>query len=66
MPPTPAFSAVDRMVQLDGLALGYRHDAAIRLERLIRDLRCASLNYAHKRLQLVNGPDTEDRSVSVA
>jgi acyl-CoA dehydrogenase len=49
------FQAVDRMVQLGGLGLGYRRDAPLPLERVFRDLRSASLNYANDRLLVSNG-----------
>jgi acyl-CoA dehydrogenase len=62
-----AFSAVDRMVQLAGLSLGYRRDAAVPLERYFRDLRSASLNYANDRLLVANGALTLlDQSVKLA
>ncbi|MFI5758500.1 acyl-CoA dehydrogenase family protein [Streptomyces sp. NPDC051569] len=49
------FSAVDRMVQLAGLSLGYSADSALPLERAFRDLRSASLNYSNDRLWTANG-----------
>jgi acyl-CoA dehydrogenase len=61
------FSAVDRMVQLVGLSLGYRRDAAVPLERYFRDLRSASLNYANDRLLVASGAlALLDRSVKLA
>ncbi len=44
------YRAVDRLVQLAGLSLGYRRDSALGLERRLRDLRSASLNYPNDRL----------------
>jgi acyl-CoA dehydrogenase len=49
------FAAVDQLVQLVGLRHGYRRDSALPLERIFRDLRSASLNYANERLLLANG-----------
>jgi acyl-CoA dehydrogenase len=49
------FAAVDRLIQLVGLLHGYRRDSALPLERLFRDLRSASLNYANDRLLVANG-----------
>lgn len=49
------FAAVDQMIELCGLRHGYFHRAPIRLERLFRDLRSASLNYSNDRLLAVNG-----------
>lgn len=37
-------------MQLTGLSVGYRKDSPIPLERIYRDLRSASLNYANDRL----------------
>lgn len=61
------FRAVDQMVQLAGLSLGYRRDAALPLERCFRDLRSASLNYANDRLLTATGAMTVmDRAVRLA
>jgi alkylation response protein AidB-like acyl-CoA dehydrogenase len=49
------FQAVDRMVQLAGLSLGYSADSELPLERTFRDLRSAALNYANDRLWTANG-----------
>jgi alkylation response protein AidB-like acyl-CoA dehydrogenase len=49
------FRAVDRMVQLAGLSLGYSADSDLPLERAFRDLRSAALNYANDRLWTANG-----------
>lgn len=44
------FRAVDRLIQITGLSLGYRKGSPLSLERHFRDLRSASLNYANDRL----------------
>lgn len=44
------FRAVDRLVQLVGLSVGYLKNSPVPLERVFRDLRSASLNYANDRL----------------
>ncbi|APS20092.1 MULTISPECIES: acyl-CoA dehydrogenase family protein [Streptomyces] len=61
------FQAVDRMVQLAGLRFGYHRQSPLPLERTLRDLRSASLNYANDRLLVANGALTlMDRSVRLA
>jgi len=61
------FEAVDALIQLVGLRHGYMRDAPVPLERLFRDLRSASLNYANERLLLANGALTlVDRDVTLA
>jgi acyl-CoA dehydrogenase len=61
------FRAVDRLVQLSGLATGYLKTSAIPLERHFRDLRSASLNYADDRLLVANGAlALLDRTVRLA
>ncbi|PCG84242.1 acyl-CoA dehydrogenase [Streptomyces sp. WZ.A104] len=45
-----SFRAVDRLVQLSGLSVGYRQDSPVPLERVFRDLRSAALNYSNDRL----------------
>lgn len=61
------FSAIDRLVQLAGLSLGYRRDSTIPLERCFRDLRSASLNYANDRLLTASGAlAVLDRGVQLA
>lgn len=61
------FQAVDRMVQLAGLPVGYLRGAEIPLERHFRDLRSASLNYANDRLLTATGGLTLlDRGVRLA
>lgn len=49
------FRAVDRLVQISGLATGYMQDSPIPLERHLRDLRSASLNYSNDRLLTATG-----------
>ena len=49
------YSAVDAMVDLVGLRHGYLLDSQLRLDRTLRDLRSASLNYANDKLRLANG-----------
>lgn len=44
------FQAVDRLLQLCGLSVGYMRGSSVPLERHFRDLRSASLNYANDRL----------------
>jgi acyl-CoA dehydrogenase len=46
---------VDTLVEITGLRHGYLRDAPLALERVLRDLRSASLNYANDRLLLANG-----------
>jgi acyl-CoA dehydrogenase len=61
------FRAVDRMVQMAGVNLGYRRDTATPLERAFRDLRSASLNYANDRLLTASGALTVmDQAVRLA
>ncbi len=50
-----AFAAVDQLIELVGLRLGYLRGGQLPLERLFRDLRSASLNYANDRLLVANG-----------
>lgn len=50
-----AFRAVDRLVQIAGLSNGYQRQSPLLLERHLRDLRSASLNYADDRLLSVTG-----------
>lgn len=49
------FAAVHELVELGGLQHGYLRDSPLFLERALRDLRSASLNYGNDRLNLVNG-----------
>jgi acyl-CoA dehydrogenase len=61
------FDAVNRLVQLTGLATGYLKNGPVPLERHFRDLRSASLNYANDRLLTVTGAlALLDRSVELA
>ena len=61
------YQAVDRMVQLAGLRIGYNRQSVLPLERGLRDLRSASLIYANDRLLVVSGSLTlMDRSVRLA
>ncbi|MFC8700799.1 acyl-CoA dehydrogenase family protein [Streptomyces anulatus] len=56
--------SADRCVELAGLALGYLADSPVPLERHLRDLRSASLNYSNDRLLTATGTLTlADRSV---
>ncbi|NIL64671.1 hypothetical protein [Salinispora arenicola] len=41
------FGAADEMVELVGLRHGYLRSSSLYLERVFRDLRSASLNYAN-------------------
>ncbi|UWZ39579.1 acyl-CoA/acyl-ACP dehydrogenase [Dactylosporangium roseum] len=49
------FGAVNELVELVGLQHGYLRDSPLFLERALRDLRSATLNYGNDRLNLVNG-----------
>lgn len=49
------FGAVDQLLQLTGLGIGYRKDSPVPLERHFRDLRSAALNYSNDRLLAANG-----------
>jgi acyl-CoA dehydrogenase len=61
------FRAVNSLLEVAGLFTGYRRDSAIPLERIFRDLRSASLNYANDRLLTMNGSLTLlDRDVTLA
>jgi acyl-CoA dehydrogenase len=61
-----AFEAVNRCVQLAGLGLGYLKGSPLGLERALRDLRSASLNYADDRLLKAIGTlQLADRSVNL-
>jgi acyl-CoA dehydrogenase len=50
-----SFAAVNLMIELLGLRHGYQRAADPPLERIFRDLRSASLNYADDRLLNANG-----------
>lgn len=47
--------AVDELIALAGMKLGYLRGSPLRLERALRDLRSAPLNYDNDRLLLANG-----------
>lgn len=62
-----SFAAVNLLVELTGLRHGYLRDAPLALERRLRDLRSASLNYANDRLLAANGTMALlDRGVTLA
>ncbi|CBG67303.1 putative oxidoreductase [Streptomyces scabiei 87.22] len=48
-------AAVDELIELVGLRHGYLRHQPLGLERALRDLRSASLNYGNDRLHLANG-----------
>jgi alkylation response protein AidB-like acyl-CoA dehydrogenase len=50
-----AFDAVDRLIQLAGMADGYRRHTGVALERVFRDLRSAELMFHNDRLLQANG-----------
>ncbi|MGP3999321.1 acyl-CoA dehydrogenase family protein [Streptomyces sp. 8N706] len=50
-----AFEAVDSLVDIAGMAEGYRRGGALGLERTLRDLRSARLMFHDDRLKTVNG-----------
>lgn len=49
------FEAVNETVELVGMRHGYLRDSPLFIERALRDLRSATLNYSNDRLYLVNG-----------
>ncbi|MFB0840132.1 acyl-CoA dehydrogenase family protein [Arthrobacter sp. E44] len=58
---------VDILIEIAGLRFGYMRDSPLPLERLYRDLRSASLNYANDRLLSANGAMAlVDRNVTLA
>jgi acyl-CoA dehydrogenase len=62
-----SFAVVDALTEITGLRHGYLRDAPLALERVFRDLRSASLNYANDRLLLANGAlALIDRGVNLA
>jgi acyl-CoA dehydrogenase len=62
-----SFAVVDALTEIAGLRHAYLRDAPLALERVFRDLRSASLNYANDRLLLANGAlALLDRGVSIA
>jgi acyl-CoA dehydrogenase len=48
-------AAVDDLVQLMGMFHGYLRDSPLALERTLRDLRSAPLNYSNDRLHAADG-----------
>ncbi|MFC5744460.1 acyl-CoA dehydrogenase family protein [Actinomadura rugatobispora] len=50
-----AFAAVDELMEVAGLGLGYQAGGGLVLERVFRDLRSASLMYGNRRLLRANG-----------
>ncbi|MFI1994565.1 acyl-CoA dehydrogenase family protein [Actinoplanes sp. NPDC020271] len=50
-----SFAVVNTLTEIVGLRHGYMRDAPLGLERVLRDLRSASLNYANDRLIAANG-----------
>jgi acyl-CoA dehydrogenase len=48
-------AAVNELVELIGLRHGYLRDSELALERVLRDLRSASLNYSNDRLHAADG-----------
>ncbi|WP_436536195.1 acyl-CoA dehydrogenase family protein [Actinoplanes sp. HUAS TT8] len=50
-----SFAVVNNLTEIVGLRHGYMRDAPLGLERVLRDLRSASLNYANDRLIAANG-----------
>ncbi|HEY1570404.1 MAG TPA: acyl-CoA dehydrogenase family protein [Pseudonocardiaceae bacterium] len=60
-------AAVDQLIEITGLRHGYLRDSPLALERTLRDLRSASLNYSNDRLLLANGAlALLDRRVTLA
>ncbi|WP_052229625.1 acyl-CoA dehydrogenase family protein [Streptomyces sp. CT34] len=49
------YAAVNDLVDAVGLRHGYLQDSPTRLEKALRDLRSAALNYSNDRLHLANG-----------
>jgi acyl-CoA dehydrogenase len=50
-----SFEVVNTLTEIVGLRHGYLRDAPLGLERVLRDLRSASLNYSNDRLIAANG-----------
>lgn len=48
-------AAVDTLIELTGMQHGYLRNSPTRLERALRDLRSATLNYHNDRLRLADG-----------
>ncbi|MDJ0005837.1 acyl-CoA dehydrogenase family protein [Rhodococcus fascians] len=49
------FDAVNTMIELGGLPLGYMRNPDTRIERTFRDLRSATLNFSNDKLTTANG-----------
>ncbi|MFE0508418.1 acyl-CoA dehydrogenase family protein [Streptomyces sp. NPDC058964] len=49
------YRAVDELIDAVGLRHGYLQDSPTRLEKTLRDLRSAALNYSNDRLHLADG-----------
>ena len=49
------FEAVERLIRLAGMSLGYLERSPLPLERHLRDLQSASLNYGNDRLLVASG-----------
>lgn len=49
------FTAVDTLLEVGGLTLGYMRNPTTRIERTFRDLRSASLNFSNDKLATANG-----------
>ncbi|QMU71816.1 acyl-CoA dehydrogenase family protein [Streptacidiphilus sp. P02-A3a] len=61
------FSAVDGLIQLAGVSVGYSRSSSVPLERHFRDLRSASLNFSNDRMLVANGAlSLMDRKVTLA
>jgi acyl-CoA dehydrogenase len=48
-------AAVDELIEVVGMRHGYLKDSSLALERALRDLRSAALNYSNDRLHAVDG-----------
>jgi acyl-CoA dehydrogenase len=61
------FDAVERLIGVVGMRLGYLENTQVPLERHLRDLKSASLNYADDRLLVATGAlSWLDRAVRLA
>jgi acyl-CoA dehydrogenase len=61
------FDSIERLINLVGMRLGYLEGSPVPLERHLRDLRAASLNYANDRLLVATGTlSWLDRAVRLA
>lgn len=52
---TRCFQAVNSMMEIGGLPLGYMKNPTSRIERAFRDLRSASMNFSNDKLAIANG-----------